>query len=234
MRRTLFVLFVVAFCSIGSVIANLSLPLGFSLRKRLPRSLVDILHLRHEQGLRDDTELRNWLSKQQPAMNKMFSSSSRENGSEKPVVSDVLPKNRAINIFASLTRQFEPIESRLNDSSKNITVLAPRNSAIQSLPRKPWENPEDYEKFGGVSAYEGQEGEDRAKQNLQRFVEAHIIPASPWREGEEMETLGGEKLKWIKKGDKIYIQPGNVEVDNIAETVINGELWILNSVLNYR
>ncbi|KAK9589295.1 hypothetical protein V6Z93_006670 [Aspergillus fumigatus] len=216
MRRTLFVLFVVAFCFIGSVIANLSLPPGFSLRKRLPRSLVDILHLRrHEQGLRDDTELRNWLSKQQPAMNKMFSSSSRENGSEKPVVSDVLPKNRAINIFASLTRQFEPIESRLNDSSKNITVLAPRNSAIQSLPRKPWENPEDYEKFGGVSAYEGQE-------------------ASPWREGEEMETLGGEKLKWIKKGDKIYIQPGNVEVDNIAETVINGELWILNSVLNYR
>lgn len=65
-------------------------------------------------------------------------------------------------------------------------------------------------------------------------MEAHIIPASPWREGEEMETLGGEKLKWIKKGDKIYIQPGNVEVDNIAETVINGELWILNSVLNYR
>lgn len=196
---------VIAFCFIASVIANLSLPPRFSLRKRLPRSLVDILHLRHEQGLQDDTELRNWLSKQQPVMNKLFSSSSREDDSEKPVVSDVLPKNRAINIFASLTRQFEPIESRLNDPSKNITVLAPRNSAIQSLPRKPWENPEDYEKFGGVSAYEGQEGEDRAKQNLQRFVEAHIIPTSPWREGEEMETLGGEKLKWNKNGDRIYV-----------------------------
>jgi hypothetical protein len=138
-------------------------------------------------------------------MDNMFSSSSRGDDSEKPVVSDVLPKNRAINIFASLTRQFEPIDSRLNDSSKNITVLAPRNSAIQSLPRKPWENPEDYEKFGGVSAYEGQEGEDRAKQNLQRFVEAHIIPTSPWGEGEEVETLGGEKLKWAKNGDKIYV-----------------------------
>jgi hypothetical protein len=205
MRRTPFVLFVIAFCFIGSVIANLSLTPRFSLRKRLPRSLVDILHLRHEQGLQDDTELRNWLSKQQPVMNKMFSSSSREDDSEKPVVSDVLPKNRAINIFASLTRQFEPIESRLNDSSKNTTVLAPRNSAIQSLPRKPWENPEDYEKFGGVSAYEGQEGEDRAKQNLQRFVEAHIITTSPWREGEEVETLGGAKLKWTKDGDKIYV-----------------------------
>ncbi|KAF7173051.1 hypothetical protein CNMCM5623_005318 [Aspergillus felis] len=233
MRQTLLVLSVIAFCFIGSVIANLSLP-RFSLRKRVPPLLVNVLHARHGQGQQDDTELRNWLSNQQPVMDKVFSSSSTGDDSEKPVVADVLPKNRAINIFASLTRQFEPIESRLNDSSKNVTVLAPRNSAIQSLPRKPWENPEDYEKFGGVSAYEGQEGEDRAKQNLRRFVEAHIIPTSPWREGEEVETLGGEKLKWTKNGDKIYIQPSNVEVDNIAETVTNGELWILNGVINYR
>ncbi|RLM00709.1 hypothetical protein CFD26_107455 [Aspergillus turcosus] len=234
MRRTLFVLSVIAFCFIGSVIANLSLPPRFSLRKRLPRPLVNVPHLRHEQRLQDNSELKKWLSNQQPIMDKMFSSSSGGDDSGKPVVSDVLPKNRAINIFASLTRQFEPIESRLSDSSKNITVLAPRNSAIQSLPRKPWENPEDYEKFGGVSAYEGPEGEDRAKRNLQRFVEAHIIPTSPWREGEEAETLGGEKLKWTKNGDKIYIQPGNVEVDNIAEKVTNGELWVLNGVINYR
>lgn len=125
-------------------------------------------------------------------------------GKGHPIVSDVLPKTRAINVFASLTRDFEPIASRLNDASQNITVLAPRNSAIQALPRKPWESPEEYEQFGS-EAYEGERGQDRAKRNLQRFVEAHLIPVSPWRKDEEVETLAGQKLKWTKDGDKIFV-----------------------------
>ncbi|KAJ5641436.1 hypothetical protein N7490_005436 [Penicillium lividum] len=153
---------------------------------------------------------------------------------DSPVISDVLPKTKGINIFAQLTRDFDPIASRLNDFSKNITVLAPRNSAVQALPRKPWEDPEDYVKYGDVNAYGGEGGQDRAKRNLQRFVEAHLIPVSPWKEGEEVETLGGEKIKWIKEGDKIFIQPGNIEVDSIAEKVANGEVWVLNGVINYR
>lgn len=124
---------------------------------------------------------------------------------DSPMISDVLPKTKGINIFAQLTRDFDPIASRLNDSSKNITVLAPRNSAVQALPRKPWEDPEDYAKYGDVNAYEGQDGQDRAKRNLERFVEAHLVPVSPWKEGEEVETLRGEKLKWTKEGDKIFV-----------------------------
>lgn len=130
---------------------------------------------------------------------------SKDSETDSPIVSDVLPKTRGINVFARLTRDFEPIASRLNDASKNITVLAPHNSAIQALPRKPWEDPEDYAKFGDVNAYEGPDGQDRAKRNLQRFVEAHLIPASPWRADEEVETLGGVKLKWTKEGDKIMV-----------------------------
>lgn len=122
-----------------------------------------------------------------------------------PIIADVLPKTKGINIFAQLTRDFDPIASRLNDPSKNITVLAPRNSAIQALPRKPWEDPADYATFGEVKAYEGEEGQDRARRNLHRFVDAHLIPTSPWREGEVVETLGGEKLKWTKQGDKIIV-----------------------------
>lgn len=129
----------------------------------------------------------------------------RGGGGVGPIVSDVLPRTRAINIFASLTRDFESVASRLNDASKNVTVLAPRNSAIQALPRKPWENPSEYEQFGETSAYQGQEGQDRARQNLQRFVEAHLVPVSPWRENEEVETVGGGKLKWKKEGDKIIV-----------------------------
>lgn len=150
-----------------------------------------------------------------------------------PIVSDVLPKTRGINIFASLTRDFESVASRLNDASKNVTVLAPRNSAIQDLPRKPWESPEDYEQHGQVEAYQGQEGQERAKRNLRRFVEAHLVPTSPWKEGEETETLGGGKVRWIREGDKFFIQPGKIEVDSVAERVSNGEVWILDGVINY-
>ncbi|KAJ5232968.1 hypothetical protein N7468_005924 [Penicillium chermesinum] len=157
-----------------------------------------------------------------------------ENPDNPPVISDVLPKTKGINVFSQLTRDFDPVASRLNDATKNVTVLAPRNSAIQALPRKPWENPEDYAKFGEANAYEGQDGQDRAKQNLQKFVEAHVIPVSPWKEGEEVETMGGEKLKWVKDGDKMIIQPGNVQVNSIAERVSNGEVWVLDNVVNYR
>lgn len=180
-----------------------------------------------------------------------------QSGSGEPVISDVLPKTRGINIFSSLTRQFESVEGRLNDSSRSVTVLAPRNSAIQDLPRKPWENPEDYEKFGEIKAYEGDEGQNRAKRNLERFVSAHIVLQSPWKEGEEAETLGGDKLKWKKDGDRIYvsiplfssicgsvvnvqiltdiskIEPSGIQVETIAEQVSNGEVWTLNGVVNY-
>ncbi|KAE8417553.1 hypothetical protein BDV36DRAFT_175739 [Aspergillus pseudocaelatus] len=227
------------------IICAISIASGFPLRKRLPRPFVDLPHLRHEQRLQENGELKQWLQNQQPIMTPNIamppetgagggSRQPQDTGSDGLVISDVLPKNRGINIFASLTRDFEPIDSRFNDATKNVTVLAPRNSAIQGLPRKPWENPEDYAQFGEAKAYEGQEGQDRAKSNLKRFVEAHIVPRSPWNEGDEVETLGGDKLSWTKDGDKILIQPGNVEVDNIAEKVSNGEVWILNGVINYR
>ncbi|PWY69901.1 FAS1 domain-containing protein AN1527 precursor [Aspergillus eucalypticola CBS 122712] len=216
---------------------------SFPLRKRLPRPFVSAPHLRHDLHLQDSTttnnpylsEIKEWLSQQLPSTNnnnnKMGSKSSSH---ENPIISDVLPKNRLINVYASLTRQFDSVESRFNDPSSNVTVLAPRNSAIQNLPRKPWENPEDYERFGQAGAYEGDEGQDRATKNLERFVKAHVVVGSPWGEGDEGVTLAGEKVTWNKgEGGKIYIQPGNVEVDSVAEKVSNGELWILNGVVNY-
>ncbi|OOF96389.1 hypothetical protein ASPCADRAFT_4435 [Aspergillus carbonarius ITEM 5010] len=208
-----------------------SAAIDFPLRKRLPRPLVSAPHLRHELSLQDNLDIKQWVSSQHRTMG---SSMSNTNTNQNPIISDVLPKNRLINVFASLTRQFDSVESKLNDAHSNVTVLAPRNSAIQELPRKPWENPEDYERFGEAGAYEGEDGQDRAKKNLERFVQAHVVKRSPWGESEEGVTLAGDKLTWSREGDKIYIQPGNVEVDSIAEQISNGEVWILNGVINYR
>lgn len=119
------------------------------------------------------------------------------------ILSDVIGKQRSINIFASFTRDNEAISRRLDDNGQNTTVLAPLNSQIEKLPRKPWEDPQDYEVLG-ENAYEGEGGEDRAQRNLRRFVEAHIIPLSPWKEGEKVESLGGGEVWWEEKeGQKL-------------------------------
>ena len=119
------------------------------------------------------------------------------------ILSDVIGKQRAINIFASFTRDNEAVSRRFDDNGQNTTVLAPLNSQIEKLPRKPWEDPQDYEALG-ENAYEGEGGEDRAQRNLRRFVEAHIVPVSPWKEGEKVESLGGEKVWWEEKeGQKV-------------------------------
>lgn len=115
--------------------------------------------------------------------------------SDTVILSDVLGRDRSINIFAGFTRDFANISQRFEDSSLNTTILAPVNSAIMALPRKPWEDPEDYDKLG-AEAYEGEKGEERAQRNMRRFVENHCVAASPWKEGEKVKTLAGGEIWW--------------------------------------
>jgi len=153
-------------------------------------------------------------------------------GDDPVILNDVLGRDRSINIFAGFTRDIDTVDERLSDGSRNTTVLAPLNSAIMALPRKPWQDPEDY-KVLGEDAYEGKDGEDRAHRNLRRFVEAHIITTNPWAEGEKVETMTGDKVWWEKKDGKRVIQPGNIEVTSVASKVANGEIWIISAARNY-
>jgi len=137
------------------------------------------------------------------------------------IISDVLGKSRSINIFSSFTRNIEAIADRLSSSSTSTTLLAPVNSAIEGLPRKPWEGPEDA----------GDDG--KAQENLKKFVESHVVPESPWHEGKKVETLAGQKIWWINDNGKKIIQPDNIEVESVAEEVANGQVWILKGVRNY-
>ena len=116
------------------------------------------------------------------------------------ILSDVMGRDRSINIFAGFTRDIESVSRRLDDSSQNSTVLAPLNSAIEKLPRKPWEDPRDYGALG-ADAYEGEDGQERAQRNLRRFVEAHILPVSPWAEGEKVKAVGDDRNIWWETKD---------------------------------
>lgn len=159
------------------------------------------------------------------------------------MLSDVMGRDRSINIFAGFTRDVDSIAQRLDDKSKNSTVLAPLNSQIEKLPRKPWEDAQDYDTLG-TDAYEGDDGMDRAKKNTRRFVEAHIVPENPWDAGVKTKTLGGETEVWWeeKDGKKVVcrlfvvalpseqpltrkqIQPGDIEVVSVASSVANGQV----------
>lgn len=97
----------------------------------------------------------------------------------------------------------------------NTTVLAPLNSEIQKLSRKPWEDPEDYEELG-ANAYGGADGEGRAQRNLRRFVEAHVVPVSPWKEGERARTVGGGELWWENKDSKKTVCTGHRRIASLC------------------
>ncbi|ETS81189.1 hypothetical protein PFICI_06191 [Pestalotiopsis fici W106-1] len=154
-------------------------------------------------------------------------------GSGSVVLSDVVGKERSINLFAGFTRDVESVSQRLDDRKQNSTVLAPLNSAVERLPRKPWEDARDYDTLG-AEAYEGDDGQDRARRNLGRFAEAHVVPVSPWEEGDKVKTLLGDReVWWETKDGKKVILPDNIEVDSVASKVGNGEVWIIKGVRNY-
>ncbi|KAI7212197.1 FAS1 domain-containing [Hortaea werneckii] len=149
------------------------------------------------------------------------------------ILSDVIGTQKAINIFAGFTRDISSVSTRLDTTGLNTTVLAPVNSALSSLPRKPWEDPADYQRLG-AAAYEGEAGSDRASQNLKRFTEAHVIPVSPWKQGEKVRNLGGKEMWWeVNREGKAVVQPGEVEVERVVSRVANGEVWMLNGVVDY-
>lgn len=146
-------------------------------------------------------------------------------------------------------RSIESPSQRLDDPARNTTVLAPLNSAIENLPRKPWEDPRDYSALG-ANAYEGEDGQGRAQRNLRKFVEAHLIPTSPWPAGEKIKPVGGDTEVWWEEKDGVkrvrgqkkttaqpprphmviltlwspQIQPGDIEVLSVGSSVVNGEV----------
>ncbi|RMZ79406.1 hypothetical protein DV738_g3277, partial [Chaetothyriales sp. CBS 135597] len=153
--------------------------------------LSEILSQRKEERGKDSDPLDHWglpsleglhqnrPYSQQAAMNAglvqpPLSSQPQDQGNPGGVgltIADILPKTRNINIFASLTRDVSSISHRLesSDSGRNTTLLAPLNSVMQGLPRKPWEDrPDD---TGPVRAAND---EEKAARNIQGFVEQHI------------------------------------------------------------
>ena len=144
-------------------------------------------------------------------------------GSSSVPLADILGGQRSLTSFSSFSRLQASTADLLADLGTNTTVLAPLNSAVEGLPRKPWEQAQEYAAYG-AQAYDGSGGQDRANQNLRRFVEGHLVTRSPWPQGERAKTVGGRELWWEDKGGKRVIMPDGVEVEKVASRVSNGEV----------
>ncbi|KAK6342723.1 hypothetical protein TWF718_008113 [Orbilia javanica] len=150
-----------------------------------------------------------------------------------PIVSDALSVQRDVSIFSDIVRGLtaHQILDRLEDKSQNTTVLAPLNSAMRSLPRKPWEDPDPRNNVEG--AFFGDEGEKKAAANLERFVKAHIVPVSPFMENEKVQTLEGVTVWWTTENGITKLYPGGIEVKEVKSPVPNGQIWTLAGVVPY-
>jgi hypothetical protein len=144
-------------------------------------------------------------------------------------IADVLGSQRSITTFSSFSRIQPSTDRLLADLNANTTVLAPLNSAIEALPRKPWEDPREYDRLG-PKAYSGDDGQERARQNLMKFVEAHLVAGSPWTEDDKAETVLGKKVWWVEKDGKKVVMPDEIEVERVASQVSNGEVVSSDSV----
>ncbi|KAK3393588.1 hypothetical protein B0H63DRAFT_458554 [Podospora didyma] len=149
------------------------------------------------------------------------------------LLSDIMGRDKSVNLFAGFLRDIESAARRIDDPSQKTMILAPLNSAIEKLPRKPWEDPKDYGALG-PNAYEGDDGQERAQRNLRRFVEAHMLPVFPWVRGEKVRAIGDDQEIWweTKHGVKV-IQPAGIEIVSCISTAANGQVLIIKNVRNY-
>ncbi|KAF3185028.1 hypothetical protein TWF106_007327 [Orbilia oligospora] len=150
-----------------------------------------------------------------------------------PIVSDALSVQRDVSIFSEIVRGLtnHQILDRLEDKGQNTTVLAPLNSAMRALPRKPWEDPDPRNNVEG--AFFGHEGEKKAAANLERFVKAHVVPVSPFKENEKVQTLEGTTVWWTTENGITKLYPGGIEVKEVKSPVPNGQIWTLKGVVPY-
>ncbi|EPS44647.1 hypothetical protein H072_1358 [Dactylellina haptotyla CBS 200.50] len=170
-------------------------------------------------------------SPQEPFQDMASAHKSAAGPQDAPIVSDALSVQRDVSIFSDIVRGAASVYERLEDFGLNTTVLAPLNSAMRALPRKPWEDPNPDNNVQG--AFAGLPGEKKAAENLERFVKAHMVPVSPFPENEKVQTLEGVTVWWTTENGITKIFPGGIEVKEVKGSVPNGQIWTLTGVINY-
>ncbi|OCH95722.1 hypothetical protein OBBRIDRAFT_787927 [Obba rivulosa] len=92
-----------------------------------------------------------------------------------PTLADLLTIEPSLSIYYSYARDTD-MSQLFSDAKARSTILAPTNKAVMALARKPHQGPPPLNE--GVIISE-EEFENLSRENVIRWVSAHIIPQSP-------------------------------------------------------
>ncbi|KAJ6488488.1 hypothetical protein C8R47DRAFT_1125703 [Mycena vitilis] len=153
----------------------------------------------------------------------------------KPTLADLLTIEQSTSIFYSYARELT-LSTMFSDADASVTLLVPTNKAVMALARKPHQGPEPVD-TGVVITDE--EFDSRSKENVERWVSAHIIPQSPIAFDESHPTLlDGKSISFerVKRGtndpewSQVVIE-GNVHIVQKREAS-NGVLYLLDGTID--
>lgn len=149
-----------------------------------------------------------------------------------PLLSDIIGINKRCTIMSDYALGLAQVATRLQDSSLLTLVLAPLNSAITSMPVKPWK---DTGASGREPEISPMKSEDNAAANIAKFVKAHVVTMEDKSvvHGMSIRNMLGQTLHVEERGGRRYIQPGNHGVVSEKE-VANGFIWVIDGVIDPR
>ncbi|GAA6014193.1 hypothetical protein JCM10207_006128 [Rhodosporidiobolus poonsookiae] len=149
-----------------------------------------------------------------------------------PSLADVLTRSRQARIMFDYLRDSAQVSTVLVDPSGSSTVLAPVDSAILALARKPHEGPESFDE----PDIRSNEEERRRAEYLEQWVKAHLVlekvdlEADGW-DGKEYTTMAGSTVRFATSdADGRKVLPGDVEVVG-EEQASNGKVLYLRGTL---
>ncbi|TFK56822.1 hypothetical protein OE88DRAFT_1640661 [Heliocybe sulcata] len=135
-----------------------------------------------------------------------------------PRLADLLTIESSASIFYSYAREVE-LSELFNEESARVTLLVPTNKAVMALARKPHQGPAPLEDGRVISE---QEYDALSKENVQRWISAHIIPESPI----DLESRSYDTLLPGKSVEFQRIE-GHSDRPDWARIVVDGEIHIL-------
>jgi len=155
----------------------------------------------------------------------------------KPTLADLLTIESSTSIFYSYARELT-LSNMFSDSAREITILVPTNKAVMALSRKPHQGPAPVDDDVVIT---DEEFDSRSKENVERWVSAHIIPQSPIDFDQTYPTLlDGKSISFApsKKGDSSAPDWSRVVIgDNVhivgKREASNGVLYLLDGTISF-
>ncbi|KZO94100.1 hypothetical protein CALVIDRAFT_485014 [Calocera viscosa TUFC12733] len=149
-----------------------------------------------------------------------------------PTLADLLTVHTIASIWYDYAREVEPVSLRLSDTSgtSKSTLFVPVNKAIMALHRKPHQGPE---------GDRVEITDDKAKDNVERWVSAHIVPIAPIDLSSQHPyptLLDGHHVSFTRESEggaewEQYVVNENIRIVNRAHAS-NGDIYFVDGVLD--